>query len=147
MGQADHLCQTPTLKREIYHEERKRTKLAPLVQEARKQDRRAQPLRTSEGRNPPLNRMPCYHPLQAWRLYESGEVEISNKPLDGANLKLPCGNCLGCRTQRAQAWALRCQLENQEHTTATFATLTYADEHLPLTLDKRHVQAYLKKTP
>lgn len=88
--------------------------------------------------------MPCFHPLQAWRV-QSGDVVISNKPLDGANLQLPCGNCLGCRTQRAQAWALRCQLELQNHHTATFVTLTYDDAHLPLTLDKRHVSAYLKK--
>lgn len=88
--------------------------------------------------------MPCFHPLQAWRT-NSGDVVLSKEPKDGNYLRLPCGNCIGCRTDRAQAWALRCQLELQQHNAAVFATLTYDDEHKPLTLDKRHVSAYIKK--
>lgn len=88
--------------------------------------------------------MPCFHPLQAWRT-PAGEVVLSKQPIDGQYLRLPCGNCLGCRTNRAQAWALRCQLELHNNKEAVFATLTYDDDHKPLTLDKRHVSAYIKK--
>lgn len=88
--------------------------------------------------------MPCFHPLKAWRK-QSGDVVLSKEPVDGQFLRLPCGNCLGCRSTRAQSWALRCQLELQNHKEAVFATLTYDDEHKPLTLEKRHVSAYLKK--
>ena len=98
--------------------------------------------------------MPCYHPLRAWRTH-SGEVQLGKEPPDGhaqhklshttQSLLLPCGNCLGCRTNRAQTWALRCQLELQNHKEAVFATLTYDDEHKPITLDKTHVSTYLKK--
>lgn len=87
--------------------------------------------------------MPCFHPLQAWRA--NGNVTLGLQPRDAQSLQLPCGNCLGCRTARAQAWALRCQLELQEHTTAIFATITYDDQHKPLTLAKPHVTAFIKK--
>lgn len=89
--------------------------------------------------------MACFHPIPAYRS-PAGELTLHKEVHpDSQPLQLPCGNCLGCRTQRAQGWALRCQLEYQQHTTAVFATLTYDDEHLPLTLDKTHVSAYLKK--
>lgn len=88
--------------------------------------------------------MPCFHPLRAWQ-QPSGNVVLSKEPKDGTFLRLPCGNCLGCRKNKAQAWALRCQLEYQNSSAAVFATFTYDDEHLPLTLQKTHVSAYLKK--
>lgn len=88
--------------------------------------------------------MPCFHPLRAWRK-PSGDVVLSKEPIDGQFLRLPCGNCLGCRKNRAQAWALRCQLEYQNHNAAVFATLTYDDAHKPLTLRKTDVSAYIKK--
>ena len=88
--------------------------------------------------------MPCYHPLRAWRT-PAGEVVLGKDRPDGTKLQLPCGNCLGCRTNKAQAWALRCHLELNDHQNALFATLTYDDEHKPVTLDKNHVSAYLKK--
>lgn len=34
----------------------------------------------------------------------------------------------------AQSWALRCQLELQQHTSAVFSTLTYNEETVPITL-------------
>lgn len=90
--------------------------------------------------------MPCFHPLQAWRT-TSGDVVLSKTPIDGQYLRLPCGNCLGCRTNRAQSWALRCQLELRDHAEhgAVFGTFTYDDQHKPLTLNKTHVSTYLKK--
>lgn len=89
--------------------------------------------------------MACYHPIPAYRS-PTGEITLHHeKQADSQTLALPCGNCIGCRTNRAQAWALRCQLEYHQHPTAVFATLTYDDEHKPLTLDKEHVSAYIKK--
>ena len=88
--------------------------------------------------------MPCYHPLQAWRT-DAGDVILGKARHDGKILQLPCGNCIGCRQTRAQAWALRCQLELQDHNAAVFATLTYDQEHIPLTLSKPHITAYLKR--
>lgn len=88
--------------------------------------------------------MPCYHPLRAWRT-PAGEVKLSKEPIDGQFLLLPCGNCLGCRTNRAQAWALRCHLELQDHNDASFTTLTYEESTLPLTLQRRELTLWLKR--
>lgn len=86
--------------------------------------------------------MACFHPFRAWRT--KAGIKLHKEPPDGKFVQLPCGNCLGCRTARAQEWALRCQLELQDHAQAVFATLTYDDEHLPRTLQKEHVSAFLK---
>jgi len=58
---------------------------------------------------------------------------------------LPCSTCIGCRKAHAQAWALRCHLENQNHATSVFTTLTYNEATLPPTLTKRHLQLFLKR--
>lgn len=89
--------------------------------------------------------MPCYHPLPAWRTPDGQTVLSKPEQKDYTRLHLPCGGCLGCRTAHAQAWALRCQLELQRHQHAVFTTLTYSDDNVPVTLEKRHVQLFLKR--
>lgn len=89
--------------------------------------------------------MVCFHPIPAYRS-PAGEISLHHqKQADSLGLQLPCGNCLGCRQNRAQAWALRCQLEFQQHTSAVFTTLTYNDENNPVTLSKTDLQAFLKR--
>lgn len=88
--------------------------------------------------------MACHHPLEAWRS-RNGNVVLWKETPDSHYLRLPCGNCLGCRMARAKAWALRCELELQLHRSAVFTTLTYDEKHLPSTLEKLHVQLWLKK--
>lgn len=88
--------------------------------------------------------MACFHPLTAWRTPQ-GEIQISkNLKADSIPLRLPCGGCLGCRKAYSQAWALRCQLELQQHNTAVFTTLTYDDDHLPLTLQKQALPLWIR---
>jgi hypothetical protein len=88
--------------------------------------------------------MACLHPLKAYQS-RNGNVTMGRAPPDTAPLALPCGGCLGCRTARAKEWALRCQLELQEHDHAVFTTLTYDEKYLPPTLNKRHLTLWLKK--
>lgn len=106
-------------------------------------------------RNPTLS---CYHPIDAWKS-PSGIVYLNKdqfKPHASINiattdlrssqpLQLPCGTCLGCVATRAQHWALRCRLEAAEHQDTCVTTLTYSDEHVPVSLDKRHLQLWVKK--
>lgn len=42
-------------------------------------------------------------------------------------------------------WAIRCQLEVQQHSAACWTTLTYDDKYLPPTLSKQHVSAFVKR--
>lgn len=62
-------------------------------------------------------------------------------------LKLPCGQCIGCRLARSQSWAIRCVHEAQLWPRNCFITLTFAPEHLPESgsLDKRDFQLFMKK--
>lgn len=49
---------------------------------------------------------------------------------------IPCGKCLPCRLKKAQQWSERCMCELQEHKKAYFLTITYDDEHVPMTSTK-----------
>lgn len=45
----------------------------------------------------------------------------------------------------ARSWALRCQLELQQHEQAAWTTLTYDDKHKPPTLARQHLQKFFKR--
>lgn len=87
--------------------------------------------------------MPCYHPIPAWRT--ATQVRLHKALPDSTPLQVPCGTCIGCRTTRAQHWALRCRLEAAEHHHTSVTTLTYDDANVPPTLSKRHFQLWLKR--
>lgn len=87
--------------------------------------------------------MPCYHPIPAWRT--DNQVRLHKALPDATPLHVPCGTCVGCRTTRAQHWALRCRLEAAEHNHTSVTTLTYENANLPPTLQKRDFQLWLKR--
>lgn len=72
--------------------------------------------------------MPCYHPIPA-RQDDNGVTLWP--PVGTAELELPCGNCLGCRTNHARAWAARAAHEAAFWKHNCFLTLTYNQENLP----------------
>jgi len=74
--------------------------------------------------------MACYHPIPAYQDAQGAPVKLW-PPVGTATLELPCGTCLGCRTDLATQWAHRAQLEASEWTHNCFLTLTYDDDHLP----------------
>lgn len=88
--------------------------------------------------------MGCYHPVPAYRTPQ-GAIKFWHAVPDSVPLRLPCGGCIGCRTSYAKAWALRCQLELQQHDRGSFTTLTYDNDHVPGTLSKRDLQLYIKR--
>lgn len=92
--------------------------------------------------------MPCFHPAKAF-LTSSGSVSFTELRRDDVikDLKLPCGQCIGCRLDRARDWSLRIGHECKLHSPNWFATLTYKDENLPTNGSLRYsdVQAFYKK--
>lgn len=66
---------------------------------------------------------------------------------DGRMILLPCGQCIGCRTQKRQEWAARIMCEAQLHLVSAFVTLTYAPEHLPPdgSLNYEHFQLFMRR--
>lgn len=75
-------------------------------------------------------------------------------PLDFENWKeiqLPCGQCVGCKMDNAQDWAVRCVLESKLWEQNYFVTLTYDEQHVPLhpvpvVLDEETGEAGLRQT-
>lgn len=62
-------------------------------------------------------------------------------------MQVPCGQCIGCRVDRAQEWAARCIHESHHHERNCFITLTYDEKHLPQYEELRpdHWQKFMKK--
>lgn len=81
--------------------------------------------------------MPCYHPFKAYLLKGlnkiTGKKRIQFKPSihTTETLKLPCGQCWGCRLERSRIWSIRCMHEAQLHEHNQYVTLTYNQENLP----------------
>lgn len=72
------------------------------------------------------------------------------------DILIPCGKCIGCRLEYSRQWADRMILELDHSKKAVFLTLTYNDDHVPvsvdengevkgLTLDKRDMQLFMKR--
>jgi hypothetical protein len=72
----------------------------------------------------------CYHPIPAYQHGPGTAVRLW-PPLGEETLNLPCGACLGCRTDRATDWARRAEHEATFYKNNCFLTLTYSDENLP----------------
>lgn len=97
--------------------------------------------------------MPCYHPLQGWRAKDvgpSGKRAVVFSPGKGfvdLPVTVPCGQCIGCRLERARQWSLRLQHEALFHTFRWFFTLTYDDAHYPPggSLVKSDFQKFFKR--
>lgn len=96
--------------------------------------------------------MPCYHPLDATQIpaphgHKSQiSFNLSDRP-KGIAIKLPCGQCVGCRLERSRQWAIRCQHEVSLHQKNCFITLTFNNHHLPAdrSLDVRYFQKFMKR--
>jgi len=98
--------------------------------------------------------MPCYHPLNAYRYPGPGKsskitflksgVSI---PTKAEYLRLPCGQCIGCRLDRSRHWATRCMHEARMHDHNCFITLTYDEANLPPcgSLHLSHWQNFMKR--
>lgn len=96
--------------------------------------------------------MSCYHPLHAYRgkSKDVQKTQIAFKRSEswrGEKIELPCGQCIGCRLDRAKMWATRCVHEASLYDENSFITLTYNDEHLPKdgSLCLKHFQDFMKR--
>ena len=60
--------------------------------------------------------------------------------------EIPCGICLGCRLDKAGDWANRLLMEiKTQPVNNWFLTVTYDEEHYPISLSKRDIQLFLKR--
>ena len=59
-------------------------------------------------------------------------------------VKIPCGQCIGCRLERSRQWAMRCVHESSLYEENSFITLTYAENPPFDTISKRAWQDFMK---
>ncbi len=99
--------------------------------------------------------MACNVPLVAWKSTSKTALgkravtfKMGNSYLD-LPLNLPCGQCYGCRNDKARMWAIRCSHEAQLYDQNSFLTLTYEKEPKTKsgypTLRKRDFQLFMKR--
>lgn len=88
--------------------------------------------------------MACYHPIDAWQL-ESGEIKFVERGKVLRSLRLPCGQCIGCRLERSRRWAMRCLHEASLYDVNSFVTLTYDEDNCPRSLNYRDFQLFMKR--
>lgn len=91
--------------------------------------------------------MACFYPLKAFRAGD-GSIRFGREPRDCKEiLKLPCGQCVGCRLERSRQWAVRCVHEASLYEKNCFITLTYNDANLPSdgSLHVEHFQKFMKR--
>lgn len=92
--------------------------------------------------------MSCFHPTRAYLLASGGVSFKSHAKDQVGDIKLPCGQCIGCRLDRARDWSLRIGHESKLHEQSHFLTLTYTDELMPVSgsLNYRDFQLFMKRT-
>ncbi len=90
--------------------------------------------------------MPCDYPLKGFRL-PSGGITFEEGTAHITPMRVPCGQCAGCRLERSRQWAVRIQHEASQHETNSFITLTYNKTHLPENggLVLKHWQDFAKR--
>lgn len=99
--------------------------------------------------------MSCTDPIYAYkheltnRRKEQGlKAKVTlNAAMKTHNLLLPCGKCLGCKTKRAQEWALRSTHEASLYNHNAFITLTMNNEavHPAGFLEIEELQNFIKR--
>lgn len=78
-------------------------------------------------------------------LYRRGS-EVSSRELpDSSAFHVPCGGCVECRAARGREWGVRAAHEASMYAESSFVTLTYDDEHVPVSLDPGCLQRFLKR--
>lgn len=106
--------------------------------------------------------MACYSPLKGYRDPDTNGLCFKKTRINQEPLEVACGQCLGCRTDRALMWAVRIVHESTLHQDSygnCFVTLTYRDKsdctaeqlangyHVPddYSLNKAHFRNFAKR--
>jgi len=91
--------------------------------------------------------MPFYSPVRGFRGTNGGISWSPSSAYVDVQVEVPCGQCVGCRLERARQWSIRMMHEAALHDENAFVTLTYDDYFLPRdgSLVKKHFQDFVKR--
>mgnify|MGYP000564631273 CR=1 FL=1 len=90
--------------------------------------------------------MPCIKPIHAVQVGDDIKFGMNNQIIYGQNHRtftIPCSNCIQCRLDISNQWAIRCYHESKLHNRNCFLTLTYKED--PISLNKVDIKIFLKK--
>lgn len=87
--------------------------------------------------------MSCYHPS----VVSVGKASVRPGAKVYLPVTVPCGHCLGCRSDQARNWAVRLVHHGAIESPAWFVTLTYAPDKVPEhgSLDPSHPHDFLRR--
>lgn len=90
--------------------------------------------------------MPCYRPVPAYVPLSGGAI-VFKEVKNSREIKFACGQCIGCRIEKQEMWAIRCYAESKMHDQNCFVTLTYNEENFPQygSLNYDHFQLFMKR--
>lgn len=82
---------------------------------------------------------PKYGQYRILPLTRSKVLEYATDPITGEYLeavRVPCGECVGCRLDYSREWASRVVMESMSYPdNSLFVTLTYNDDNLPMVIN------------
>lgn len=74
------------------------------------------------------------------KIYDKDIPDTFLRPSITKYIEIPCGQCIGCRLQRSREWANRMMMELETtDAPSSFITLTYDNDHLPLSEGVNHI--------
>lgn len=99
-----------------------------------------------------FNGVSCFTPLDSWRgeLGANGKRAVVFKAGDAppgllSHMRLPCGQCFGCRLDYSYDWATRCVCEAQMHERNCLILLTYEKAPAGGSLSLSDWRAFVKR--
>lgn len=96
-----------------------------------------------EGKKRLLFSLPEGYAFDGPLVYKKIDPDI----IEGYQIKIPCGRCIGCRLDYSRHWAIRSYHEAFMHNANCFVTLTFNDKYLPNdnSVHKDFIQRWLKR--
>lgn len=67
------------------------------------------------------------------------------RPWQYRYLKVPCGKCTACLSNKRRQWSFRLEKEVNDSSSAYFITLTYDNDNCPICVNKKDCQNFLKR--
>lgn len=90
--------------------------------------------------------MTCFYPIDAWQPTERAKLVFRAPPgRVRPDLRIPCGQCIGCRLDKSREWAIRIMCEAHTSGASCFLTLTYDEAHYRQYLEYSDIQLFLKR--
>lgn len=73
----------------------------------------------------------CRNPIEMFRDSHGNIHTYNRQGVAHTHFQVPCGQCIFCRLNHAESWAVRMMHHTRQYSENSFLTLTYSDDKLP----------------